>query len=59
MRDELAERLEFERRRYVVSVGELQDMARKLTELGRLLEVSPDRVAVSTDRKSLEFLMDW
>ena len=49
------ELLEQKRRRYEDGAPGIQETAHKLTEVGRLLETCPRRVAVSTDRESLEF----
>ena len=52
------ELLEQKRRRYEDGVRAIQKTAHKLTLVGRLLKSCPSRVAVSTDRESLEFWQD-
>jgi len=49
------ELLEMKRRRFRDGVRAVKETARKLAVVGRLWEESPDHVAVSTDRHSLEF----
>lgn len=58
MKDKKAEVLERKRQRYVESVGQIQETARKLTEVGRLMEACRRRLAVSTDRNSLEYWLE-
>ena len=52
---ERIERLQLARRQYKEAVRELQEMARKLTTLGGLLEHDPTKIRMSSDRESVEF----
>lgn len=58
MTDSTVDLLEQKRRRYEESVGQIQETARKLTEVGRLMETCRRRLAVSTDRYSLEYWLE-
>lgn len=51
-------KLEEMRRRYKDGVQAIQETARKLTIIGRLMEVAPDRLATSSDRYSTEYWLE-
>lgn len=53
-----AELLGQKQKRYEEQVGQIQETARKLTEVGRLMETCRRRLAVSSDRHSLEFWLE-
>lgn len=50
--------LEMKQKRYKEQVGQIQETARKLTIVGRLMETCRRRLAVSTDRNSLEYWLE-
>ena len=52
------ELLEEKHRRYEEGVKSIQETARKLTIIGRLMEVAPDRLATSSDRYSTEYWLE-